>query len=130
MSKIFIATAGALGALAVGLGAFGAHGLKKALEAKGYMDTFETAVKYHFYHTLALLVVGVLLHFGSKNGPMPGSGMLNAAGYCFIGGTLIFCGALYTLSLTGFSKLGAVAPIGGLLLIVGWVCLLLAALKL
>lgn len=109
-----------LGALGVAVGAFGAHGLRKMLEETGRFDTFETAVRYQFYHTLALLAVGILL------AARPDIRGLSLTAWLFLGGILIFSGSLYTLCFTGITKMGAVAPIGGLLLIGGWLSLLWA----
>lgn len=95
------------------IGAFGAHALKTTLESTNRLETFETAVKYQFYHSLALILLGLLMvQFQHK--------IFNVAGYGFIIGTLIFSGSLYALSLTGITKLGAITPLGGLAFIVGW----------
>lgn len=115
-----------LGALAVALGAFGAHALRASLEAAGRADTFETAVKYQFYHAIMLVVIGLLMQRAGDEAVR----WLGWSGYAFMGGVLIFSGSLYTICFTGITKFGAVAPIGGLLLIVGWILLLLAAGKL
>lgn len=112
------------GALAVVLGAFGAHALKASLEASRRMETFETAVKYQFYHALALVLVGLLLRGTDGNDAIK---WLNWSGYSFIGGILIFSGSLYAICFTGITKFGATAPIGGLLMVLGWVLILLAA---
>ncbi len=112
-----------IGALAVAIGAFGAHALKASLEASGRADTFETAVKYQFYHAIAIVLVGILLSRADA-GAMK---WLNWAGYAFASGVLIFSGSLYTICFTGITKFGAVAPIGGLLMIAGWVLLFVAA---
>ncbi|MDB5260861.1 MAG: rane protein [Adhaeribacter sp.] len=117
MSHRNILVAGALiGALGVMIGAFGAHGLAGLLEAHNRVDTFETAVKYHMYHALALLLTGTLLfHIPAKP--------LRLAGLFFIIGILIFSGSLYILCLTNISWLGAITPIGGVFLIAGWLSL-------
>lgn len=114
MSHKGILIAGALlGALGVMIGAFGAHGLAALLESYRRVDTFETAVKYHLYHALALLLTGTLLfHIPSK--------YLRLAGLFFTIGLLIFSGSLYILCLTNIGWLGAITPIGGLFLIGGW----------
>ncbi|MCU0341741.1 MAG: DUF423 domain-containing protein [Spirosomaceae bacterium] len=125
MSKLFLQSGAILGALGVALGAFGAHALKSTLEASGRMDTFETAVKYQFYHALALILVGLLL----QNAPAVAHKWYNWSGYAFMIGVLIFSGALYAICFTGVRAFGAIAPIGGTLMIVGWICLLLAANK-
>lgn len=101
------------------IGAFGAHALRATLAATGRTETFETAVRYHFYHALALLLIGLLLDkFPVKT--------LEYAGLSILLGTLIFSGSLYILSLSGVRWLGAVAPIGGTLMIIGWVLLLVS----
>ena len=124
-ARLIIQLAALLGGLTVAIGAFGAHGLRKMLEASGRFDTFETAVRYQFYHALALLAVGVLATARPElRGP------LGTTAGLWLGGVLLFSGSLYLLCFTGITKLGAVAPIGGLLLIAGWVRLLLAVSKL
>lgn len=123
MPKLFFLFSAISGLLAVGLGAFGAHALKAKLEASGLMQAYQTAVQYQFYHTLALLAVGLLL----LQRP---SEWLNYAGYGFMAGTLIFSGSLYVMCFTGMRWLGAITPIGGLALILGWACLVVAVMKL
>jgi len=119
MNKII--QAGAIfGALAVGIGAFGAHGLAEMLETHGRTATFETGVKYHFYHALALVLIGIIGHLPySKK-------WLSWSSYGFIAGILIFSGSLYVLSLTGITWLGAITPIGGVAFILGWIFLAMA----
>ena len=124
-ARLIIQLAALLGGLTVAIGAFGAHGLRKVLEASGRFDTFETAVRYQFYHALALLAVGVLAVARPElRGPLGTTALL------WLGGILFFSGSLYALCFTGITKLGAVAPIGGVLFIIGWVHLLLAVSKL
>lgn len=106
-----------LGAAAVAVGAFGAHGLADVLAAAGHADTWETGARYAMYHALALVAVGL------RASARRATTMLTAAGWSFLAGTLIFSGCLAALSLTGIRVLGAVVPIGGMLLIVGWLCL-------
>ena len=121
MYKPFIITALLLGALAVILGAFGAHGLK-AYANEQTLSTYETAVKYQFFHVFALAFTGVLY----KEYPIKG---ILLAGRLFIIGICFFSGSLYLLTLfsitgnTQFNWIGAITPIGGLLLISGWVFL-------
>ncbi|TDI48500.1 MAG: DUF423 domain-containing protein [Acidobacteria bacterium] len=105
--------------LAVALGAFGAHGLRQRL-SPDMLAIFETGVRYHVYHALALLVVAWV---ADKN---PES-LANAAGWAFTLGIAVFSGSLYILSISGIRWLGAVTPIGGVALLVGWVLLFLAA---
>jgi len=114
--KTILITGILLGALAVMIGAFGAHGLEKTLTANGRTATFETGVKYHMYHVFALLATGIFLfHVQSK--------YIHLAGLFFLIGILIFSGSLYILSLTNMKWLGAITPIGGLFLIAGWLSL-------
>lgn len=114
--KLVLLTAAVLGGLSVGIGAFGAHALRDILEAGGRVATFETAVKYQFYHTLALLAIGLLMyHIPDKR--------LGYAAIAMVIGVVIFSGSLYVLCLTGVRWWGAVTPIGGVALIVGWVLL-------
>ncbi len=116
MAKLFITLASLSGMLAVVFGAFGAHALKGKLDDQA-LKVFETAVQYHFYHTFALLVVGVI----ALNQPQ--SVLLKSSGWLFVIGILVFSGSLYLLSLTGVRWLGAITPLGGLALIAGWACL-------
>ena len=100
------------------IGAFGAHALKATLEANQRMETFETAVKYQFYHSLVLLMLGIIMMKASHK-------LFPIAGYSYIAGIIIFSGSLYILSLTGVTKWGVVTPIGGLALIIGWLTMLI-----
>ncbi len=121
-AKAVLILAGILGALSVGIGAFGAHGLEATLSANGRVETFETAVKYQFYHTLALLLLGILmLNFQQS--------YLSYAAYAFTGGIVVFSGSLYVLALTNVTWLGAITPIGGLGFILGWIFLVLGVSK-
>lgn len=110
-----IRVAGALGFLGVALGAFGAHGLRDRL-APGMLDVYKTGVLYHLLHAVALLAVAL----GAERLARP-----RAVGVLFTAGIVIFSGSLYVLALTGVTALGAVAPLGGLLLMAGWVTLAL-----
>ena len=101
---------------AVALGAFGAHALKNRFDDYA-LGVFQTAVQYHFYHSLALLAVGVI----ALN--QPHNTLLRSSGWLFLVGILVFSGSLYLLSLSGMRWLGAVTPIGGLAFIAGWGCL-------
>ena len=122
MARIFLTIAGISGALSVGLGAFGAHALKDFLTKNDLSDTFETAVRYQFYHTLALLGIALLMqHLDQK--------LLLWSGWAFVSGMTIFSGSLYLLVFTQVKWLGAITPIGGVGLILGWIFLALAAYK-
>lgn len=122
MQKIFLLFGSTFGALAVMIGAFGAHALKDILASSDRIETFETAVKYQFYHALALILLGILM-FNLKHN------MFSYAGYSFVLGILIFSGSLYILCLTGITKFGMITPLGGLFLIAGWILLLLGIIK-
>ena len=123
MYKLFLLAGTISGTLSVMIGAFGAHALKSKLLANGRLDIFETAVKYQFYHSLALMVLGILMlvKFESK--------LMDYAGYSFIAGILVFSGSLYILCLTNVGKWGAVTPFGGLFLIAGWLLMFTAILN-
>ncbi len=122
MQKVILVTGTIFGGLAVAIGAFGAHALKNLLMSTGRTETFETAVKYQFYHALALLLLGILM-FQLKHQ------FFQYAGYSFIIGVFIFSGSLYLLCLSGITKFGMITPIGGLFLIAGWVFLMLGLVK-
>lgn len=109
--------------LGVMIGAFGAHALKSILEASGRVDTFETAVKYHFYHALGLLIIGILQK------QFPQNKLLSYAGWSMLSGVVIFSGSLYALCLTDLTFLGAITPLGGVGMIAGWTLLALAVHK-
>ena len=108
--------------MAVTLGAFGAHGLKGQLTAAA-LETFQTGVSYQFYHSLGLILIGVIL---PANKP---SAMLSAAGWLMLAGILLFSGSLYLLSTTGIRSIGIVTPFGGLSLIVAWLMLAFGILR-
>jgi uncharacterized membrane protein YgdD (TMEM256/DUF423 family) len=107
------------GALAVALGAFGAHGLKAILLETQRTETFELAVRYQFYHTFAILMTGLFMSFFDEK-------KLKLGAIFFLAGILIFSGSLYALSLTGITILGAITPIGGVAFILGWIFMMLA----
>ncbi|WOV84610.1 DUF423 domain-containing protein [Sporosarcina jeotgali] len=121
----FFIIAGAVnGAIAVALGAFGAHALADRLSAH-YLDIWEKAVHYQMFHAVALLAIGILMSpalFGSSTA-------LSWAGYLLLAGIIIFSGSLYVLSLSGIGILGAITPIGGVAFIAGWIMLIVAASK-
>jgi uncharacterized membrane protein YgdD (TMEM256/DUF423 family) len=123
MNRVFIKTAALLGALAVALGAFGAHGLKQILSTE-QLAIFETGVRYQVYHVLALLATGILyIHFTGK--------YLLWAGRLFTAGIIIFSGSLYLLCWLHpqYKWLGAITPLGGVCFIAGWFCLFIGAAK-
>lgn len=105
--------------LGVGIGAFGAHGLKGRL-TPDMLAVFETGVRYHMYHALAMLATAALMS------RVDGRAIVIAA-WSFFAGILIFSGSLYALALSGVTMLGAITPIGGLAFLIGWVALVIAA---
>ena len=115
MERTFFALGALLAGLGVALGAFGAHALKARL-APDMLAVWETGVRYQLVHALALLAVAWAL------ARWPGSAV-QASGWLFVAGTLLFSGSLYALALTGMRGLGAVTPLGGAAWIVGWGCL-------
>ncbi len=116
------AALGALSALvAVGAGAFGAHALKARLGVDA-LAVWETAARYQTVHALGLLAV-------AQAAATWRSRALQAAGWLFVAGTVLFCGSLYALSLTGVRGLGAITPLGGVAFLAGWACLAWAALR-
>ncbi len=121
MRRLFLFFGGLFGGLGVVLGAFAAHTLKARLTPE-LLTTFETGVKYQMYHALALLIVA-LVHARRQ-----ASTLLTVSGWLFVVGTLLFSGSLYVLTLGGMRWFGAVTPFGGMALIVGWFCLVVAAL--
>jgi uncharacterized membrane protein YgdD (TMEM256/DUF423 family) len=132
MSAILWLRTGAIwGFLAVSMGAFGAHGLQERFHSLGelsggrpaeyYEARFHTAAQYHMYCALAILAVGLLAATGRAGTA------IQAAGWSFLLGSLIFSGSLYILATTGLRWLGAITPIGGVLMLIGWIALAVAA---
>ena len=122
MQKLFLTLGSIAMALAVALGAFGAHGLKSKLTQE-MLDIFETGVQYHIYHAVGLLIIGILANY------IPESSMLKWSGWLMLSGILIFSGSLYVLSISGLRWLGAITPIGGLCFIASWILLATAVWK-
>ena len=118
MERVFFSVGGALGLVGVALGAFGAHALKARLSPE-MLATFEVGVRYQLIHALALLAVAWACT------RWPGRAV-QASGWLFIAGTLLFSGSLHALTLTGIRGLGIVTPFGGVALLLGWLCLLAA----
>lgn len=115
MDRTF-ALLGALSAfVAVAAGAFGAHGLKSRLTPE-LLAVFETGARYQMFHALALLAVA----WAQSRWP---GGAATWSGWLFVAGTLLFSGSLYALALTGARWMGAITPVGGLALLLGWLCL-------
>ena len=126
MNKRIIITASLFGALAVIAGAFGAHALRALLQPK-QLEVWHTAVQYQFYHVFALLFLSTFSRFKNK--------LIVSTYYLFTFGIIFFSGSLYLLScrdllgMPGLIALGPITPIGGLLFIIGWVMLALAAIR-
>lgn len=121
MDKTFFALGAIFAFIAVGAGAFGAHGLKTRLDAD-MLAIFETAVRYQMYHALALLAAAWAYT------RWPGT-LVTASGMLFVSGIVVFSGSLYLLSLSGIRWLGAITPLGGLAMLAGWICLAWAAVR-
>lgn len=119
----WLAVAAVLGGLAVAAGAFGAHALEGKL-SEHYMGVFQTAVQYQMFHALALLGIALLGLI------KPDASWLVPAAWAFLVGVLLFSGSLYALVLSGVRVLGAITPIGGLAFLVGWLCLVMAGVRL
>jgi uncharacterized membrane protein YgdD (TMEM256/DUF423 family) len=127
MARLWLMMAAANGFLAVALGAFGAHGLKRMLEVAPdgalRLQWWQTAAQYHLAHALALgLVAALAPHLAGR---LPG-----VAGWLLVAGIILFSGSLYVMTLTGVRALGAITPVGGVCLLGGWLVLLLAAARL
>ena len=101
-------------AIAVGAGAFAAHGLREKLDARA-LEVFETGARYQMYHALAMILAGILAASASRGA--------QTAGWIFQAGIVLFSGSLYALALTGIKGLGAITPIGGIGFLVGWLWL-------
>ena len=111
--KRFLIIGGIVGLLGVAVGAFGSHGLSTLLEANGRTATFDTAVQYHLIHAVMLVIAAVLNNKASHPA-------MSRAGYFFLAGILLFSGSLYILAIFDLGFMGAIAPIGGTALILGW----------
>ncbi len=122
MSRLAILLGAGNAVLAILLGAFAAHAVRDSLSAK-MLSVFHTAVDYHLYHALGLIIVGLLIN------QRPNNRLLNASVVTMLMGIIIFCGSLYALSLTGLTWLGMITPFGGIALVVAWALVLLAFIK-
>jgi uncharacterized membrane protein YgdD (TMEM256/DUF423 family) len=120
MMKIFVVLGSLSAFLGVGLGAFGAHGLKTKVTPE-MLAVWQTGVLYHLVHALGLLLIGILCHL------MPETATVRNAGWAILLGTVLFSGSLYLLVLTGVKPLGMITPFGGIAFLVGWLLLGVAA---
>lgn len=125
MKNNLLSLAFILAALAVALGAFGAHGLQQLIDEKS-MNTYQAGVQYHFYHAIGLAIAGLLKQHRNHK-------YIDYAGRLFLLGILLFSGSLYAMSffkaagIFSMSWLGAVTPFGGISFIAGWILLCLSA---
>ncbi|MDZ7643554.1 MAG: DUF423 domain-containing protein [Woeseiaceae bacterium] len=117
--KLFAILGAVLGGLGVAAGAFGAHALRAQLEPR-MLEVFETAVRYHMYHALALFAAAWLQQQTLAQSA-------SVAGWAFVAGILLFSGSLYLMAFTGVRGLGAITPVGGAAFLVGWLALAAAA---
>lgn len=121
--EMFLAFGAILACLGVILGAFGAHALKNKFASPHYAAIWETAVQYQMYHALGIIGLGIL----SNETLLGSSSLLSWAVYLMFTGIVFFSGSLYVLAVTGVKKLGAITPIGGMLFIIAWVLVAIAA---
>ncbi len=121
MERTFLALGSASALVSVAAGAFGAHALRARL-APDLLAAFETGARYQMFHALGLLAAA----WAASRFP---GGLVSAAGWLLVAGTVLFSGSLYLLALTGTRWLGAVTPAGGVAFLAGWACLAWAALR-
>ena len=122
MSRLAILFGAGNAVLAIMLGAFAAHAIKETLSER-MLAIFSTAVDYHLYHALGLILLGLLMT------QLPASKALTIAMYLMLFGIVVFCGSLYALSLSGITKLGMITPIGGIAFIAAWAFIFIAFVK-
>jgi uncharacterized membrane protein YgdD (TMEM256/DUF423 family) len=120
--KTFIIIGAINAFLSVALGAFGAHALEGKISQK-YIDTWNTGVLYQMFHSIGILIIGVLM------GNIAASSLLNWSGWLMLIGIVLFSGSLYILSLSGIKVLGAITPLGGVAFLIAWVLLIITAVK-
>ena len=122
MSKLFLILGSINAATAVTMGAFGSHSLKTKI-SENMLSVFQTAVQYHFYHSLGLLIIGLLTMYFK---PLK---YINIAGWMMLIGIILFSGSLYALSTTGTRWFGFITPFGGIAFIISWVFIAVTAWK-
>lgn len=122
MLKKYFAIGAINAGIAIALGAFGAHGLQDIVSER-MLANFETGVRYHMYSALGLMLVSIIYHLSNESKKVKQGARLICAG------TFIFSGSLYTMALTGLTILGAITPIGGVLLILGWIFVTIGVLR-
>ena len=121
MLRTFVLLGAVNAFLAVGCGAFGAHGLKTRVSPE-MLAVWETGARYHLFHALALLLIALLSVHLPQAAPQ-----IRAVGWLFFAGIVLFSGSLYALALSGVRVLGAITPLGGLCFLAGWALLAVAA---
>jgi uncharacterized membrane protein YgdD (TMEM256/DUF423 family) len=122
MTKLLISLGSLNAAFAVIMGAFGAHALSAKIAPEA-LATFQTGVHYHFYHSLGLIVIGIVSRTAKP------STALSVSGWTMLTGIFLFSGSLYLISITGIRSIGIVTPFGGILFILSWVLLAIASFK-
>ena len=122
MSRLAILLGAGNAALAILFGAFAAHALRNSLSEQ-MLSIFQTAVDYHLYHALGLIIIGLLIS------QRPYSRLLNLSAIAMLVGIIVFCGSLYLLSLTGKSWLGMITPLGGVTFIASWILIVIGYFK-
>ena len=123
-SRIFLVIGALYGLMSVALGSFAAHGLRPMVPAD-MLATFGTAARYQMYHSIALLITGLAM----ERSPRESVRMLNAAGWCFALGTLLFSGSLYLFVLLQERWLAVITPLGGAGFLAGWLLLVFSFVK-
>ena len=121
MGRALIGAGALLGFIGVAAGAFGAHAIRERVTPER-VDNWKTAADYQLWHALAAIAAGLIAVRWA-------SGAAAAAGWCFVAGVAVFSGSLYALALTDRRKIGAITPIGGVLFLVGWALLIVAAIR-
>jgi len=122
MNSVWIIIGAISGLITVGIGAFGAHGLKEILQNNQTTNIYNKAVLYQMFHSIAILIIGLLEMYTEKS--------IFLSGLFLTLGILIFSGSLYVLSITNLKWIGAITPIGGLCFLIGWIILVLFAIRL
>ena len=118
--KLFVVLGSLNALLAVALGAFGAHGLKNKISAD-MLTVWQTAVQYHMFHALGLILLGILIHL------LPQAAQLRISGWLMLSGVVLFSGSLYVMVLSDVRALGMVTPLGGIAFLLGWLLMAFAA---
>ena len=122
MQKFALFTGSINAMLAVMLGAFGAHGLKDRLTGE-MLAVYQTGVQYHFYHSLGLIIIGIIAFH------VPASGLMKWSAGIMLAGIILFSGSLYLLAITDLRWLGMITPLGGTAFIISWLLLAMAVLN-